>query len=88
MSKNRDRSYTDGNKRCYVCKSCGLCIYEDLPIWQKKKTKQKNICSKCLGERKVAKETREERSMFSAYSAYRMCDHNKITLFNQGRRKI
>lgn len=68
--KNRDRSYTDGNTRCYVCRSCGCYIYEDLIIWQKKKTKQKNICSKCLDERKMARETLEEKSMYSTYPYY------------------
>ena len=71
MPKKRDRSYTDGNKRCYVCKSCGLYIYEDLAIWRKKKTKQKNICTKCLGERKLARETLEEKSTFASYQYFR-----------------
>lgn len=68
MSKKKQSdfavSYTDNGERSFKCRSCGVRTREDIRYWKKKKTKDKNICFQCIRNRKLARETAEERAKY------------------------
>lgn len=72
MSKKKKHespaSFTDSGERSFQCRSCGVRTREDIRYWKKKKTKDKNICVHCIRNRRLGKETAEERCADAPFS--------------------
>ena len=61
--------YTENGVRYFKCKRCGCESVENHKQWKKKPQQWKNVCLKCIEDRRIQIQTAHERAEYEGYSS-------------------